>query len=1103
MTKKLTKAYDGRVAVMFLENLRRWMRLYRLRWWGWVVLTVLSGAFLARVWLPHFVQHKVVTLLAAATPATVRLVDVDLNLLHGQLVLKGLSFTLPGEEHAVIAVDKIVGRPRLWSLLRGEKTIENLSLSGARITLVHEPDGRVNLRKLLPPAPAQPTAAADLPSLTIRQLQLAEVEIDYTDEAHTAKKPIQFSLYDLTTGEIALQAKGFAAPVSVQVRGSVNLGGVVGEGQVYWSRSETRLEATLSLQRLPLELLEPYLRGTLAVQKLSGEADASFHYRLQSGGKAPPVHRFDGAMSFLDVSIAESSSGQTVLQVQDGNVIVEQVDLLSRDLRIASLKIREPQLRMVQTPAGLNWATLLRTSDAARPPVEQAPSGSPAWHVTIGHIETQGGELTYRDSAWADDEVVQLKLEEMRLQHIDFAGTESPFSFRVKEGEGSATGEGTVHFSPLHVEARVQLTEVSLSSFQPFLARAGHVTSTRGKLNGTVHTVLAMQDGAQTVNVDGTLEAPAFMLMGLPAEENTIVWDTGHLEVREGSTVLPLQMNMTAQFANVTLQNLPQGDVSIGKVEATIQLKQKVAAEPNPPPSGATPTSESASAMLALQGEFDIQSFLVSQGPDKQELVSCYHTKGRITEGSRLAPLDLHLADVALEYPYAQGFRTAAGHIQIAKPTAETPPLLANVGEKTEATVANSAQTEASLSAFSPVVHVDQIVLIGGQLYVEDHAIAPVQTIYWQDIRIDLSDAAYPLVRPTAFALHAFNMDGALIEASGTTKTQNGQLVTAIHGAIDRLKLPRFNAYLAPLLGYQVRKGAVSVKWEIAMPGDLVRANAAVTLYDLGLSGKQSTSELEQQVGLSLNLIIALLKDLNGNINLNLPVEGRLSEPGFHVGGTLWQAIRDVLIGAVTSPLKLLGAIFSKSDSLEDFVLDPIRFVPGTSQPSLSGKEQVNRLRVFLTQRPELDLQISSAPSAADRQALQDQLVLAQLQLSAPPPTQTPPPTEPPPGAQDVSPEEEVRQFLLSLINQRLDEKEIGQSKLSPQAATLLESLRKTILVGTMELEQLAQSRLQVIAAALTGNAGIRSDRLHLAPDKLRGHGGPEVQYMIQAREKR
>src|SRR5262249_8297197 len=137
-------------------------------------------------------------------------------------------------------------------------------------------------------------------------------------------------------------------------------------------------------------------------------------------------------------------------------------------------------------------------------------------------------------------------------------------------------------------------------------------------------------------------------------------------------------------------QNLPQGEVSIGKVNAAMQLQQKGATEPSAPPSpesmsekldkpviasGAKqslpekeiasspmaprndmdptfqarsepPTSEPAPAALALQGQFDLESFLLSQGPEKQELVSCYHTKGRITAGSRLAPLDLHLADI-------------------------------------------------------------------------------------------------------------------------------------------------------------------------------------------------------------------------------------------------------------------------------------------------------------------------------------------------------------------------------------------------------------------------------------------------------------------------
>src|SRR5262249_28550338 len=149
-----------------------------------------------------------------------------------------------------------------------------------------------------------------------------------------------------------------------------------------------------------------------------------------------------------------------------------------------------------------------------------------------------------------------------------------------------------------------------------------------------------------------------------------------------------------------------------------------------------------------------------------------------------------------------------------------------------------------------------------------------------------------------------------------------------------------------------------------------LRANAAVTLHDLGLSAKESTSMVEEQVGLSMSLIIALLKDLNGNINLQLPVEGRMNEPGFHFGGTILRAIRDALIGAVTSPLKLLGAVFSGKEKIEDFFLEPIGFVAGTSQPNTVGKEQLARLQNFLAQRPELDVRLSGFTGEDDLQIL-------------------------------------------------------------------------------------------------------------------------------------
>jgi hypothetical protein len=502
-----------------------------------------------------------------------------------------------------------------------------------------------------------------------------------------------------------------------------------------------------------------------------------------------------------------------------------------------------------------------------------------------------------------------------------------------------------------------------------------------------------------------------------------------------------------------------------------------------------------------VQGRIGGKGFLVRRGPHNTEVLSCYQAQAELQEGSHLVPLDLRFADVALEYPYVQGFRTKDGVFQLAKPSPAADEVQAtplNVEGATHTPTEQENHTDMPAPAVSSLVQITHASLIGGQLYFEDQAVTPSQTTYWQDIRVDLNGVGYPFARPTAFTLHAFNMDGAPIEVSGSTKRQGQQLVTQVQGTIDRLTISRFNVYLAPQLGYRVRQGSVSVKWKLMMPGDLLRADASVTLHDFGLGGKESASGLEEQVGLSMSLIVALLKDLNGDINLQLPVEGRMNEPGFRAGGTVWRAIRDVLIGAVTSPLKLLGALFRKENSLKDFTLNPIGFEPGTSRPDAAGSEQLTRLKLFLSQRPEVDLRLSGSSGAEDLLVRQDQLILARLQSDIPDSPQSGASTTEQENITVGAPSEEVQKFLTHRLNKTKKE---TPPPLSDQAAALLAQLRKETTLDPQELQQLAQERVETVITALTEGAAVSTKRLHVSPKRVRGRGEPEVQYMIQAGE--
>jgi hypothetical protein len=130
-----------------------------------------------------------------------------------------------------------------------------------------------------------------------------------------------------------------------------------------------------------------------------------------------------------------------------------------------------------------------------------------------------------------------------------------------------------------------------------------------------------------------------------------------------------------------------------------------------------------------------------------------------------------------------------------------------------------------------------------------------------------------------------------------------------------------------------------------------------------------------------LTVALALLKDWNGNIDLTIPIG--LDEKGTQVGmgSVIRNAIVRALAGAVTSPLRLVGAILPDRGEGEPAALlpTPIAFRPGTSALDARGNEAVERLAAFIASRPGLGTTLSAPPTTADVRGLREQRVRGTL----------------------------------------------------------------------------------------------------------------------------
>ena len=112
-------------------------------------------------------------------------------------------------------------------------------------------------------------------------------------------------------------------------------------------------------------------------------------------------------------------------------------------------------------------------------------------------------------------------------------------------------------------------------------------------------------------------------------------------------------------------------------------------------------------------------------------------------------------------------------------------------------------------------------------------------------------------------------------------------------------------------------------------------------------------------------LAVALLKDRNGVIDINLPVSGSINDPQFSVFGIMLKVIGNLLVKALTAPFSLLAG--GGGDDLS-----VVQFAPGSATPTDSARAVIDKVAKALGDRPALKMTVTGAADpASEREAVQ------------------------------------------------------------------------------------------------------------------------------------
>ncbi|MBK9099269.1 MAG: DUF748 domain-containing protein [bacterium] len=180
------------------------------------------------------------------------------------------------------------------------------------------------------------------------------------------------------------------------------------------------------------------------------------------------------------------------------------------------------------------------------------------------------------------------------------------------------------------------------------------------------------------------------------------------------------------------------------------------------------------------------------------------------------------------------------------------------------------------------------------------------------------------------------------------------------------IELTNLTPYTVEFLGYEVESGKLSLDIAYKIDKGMLTSYNKIFLNKFTLGDEY---EGQEGLGLPIKLAIALLKDADGNIDLDLEVEGDLNDPETDTGALIWWAVKRVLSTIVTAPFRFLGGLLGIGGE----ELESVDFEVGKSELQNHQFEKMINLSKIMAERPGIVLEIYGAvDTITDARALRE-----------------------------------------------------------------------------------------------------------------------------------
>jgi hypothetical protein len=298
------------------------------------------------------------------------------------------------------------------------------------------------------------------------------------------------------------------------------------------------------------------------------------------------------------------------------------------------------------------------------------------------------------------------------------------------------------------------------------------------------------------------------------------------------------------------------------------------------------------------------------------------------------------------------------------------------------------------------------------------------------------------------------SVDGyAPVALSGTAEPLSQPPALDLSLTFDGVDMALLSPYSGTYAGYKIERGLLNLDLKYAVSEGRLKGDNSVVVKQLKLG---EPVDSDKALDLPLELALALLTDVNGVIDLAVPVSGDLDDPKFDIGSVIAGAFVNLLTKAVTAPFALLASLVGSEEDLQR-----VNFASGSSTLDEAAKARLGELGSALSQRPGLTLVIMGRlHPEADVKKLQEQQLSAELVAAGVSPEQV--------ESKGPDWEKAIGERYAGIATADAAEATIGQQ---------FRAVRDRVQVPPAALEELMEARAVAVKTFLVNTAGLSADR--------------------------